>query len=159
MKYWLIATYKINENKKVEVNLLNQKLDYYLPKIYTKKINSITKKEIFFPGYIFIESNQEKYQSIKYTKGIKRIIKFGKNIPCLNENEINAIQAIEKESQLQPIGSKIRIGQNSFVSQGSFKGNMVKIASLPSKQRIEVMINFLGSSRKVNLMTTDLVFS
>ena len=39
-KNWLVATYKINEVRRVESNLLNQKFDYYLPKITTKKINS-----------------------------------------------------------------------------------------------------------------------
>ena len=36
-KIWLIALYKINEVKRVEKNLLNQKFDYYLPKITKKK--------------------------------------------------------------------------------------------------------------------------
>ena len=39
-KKWLIASYKTNEVKRVESNLLNQNFDYYLPKITIKKINS-----------------------------------------------------------------------------------------------------------------------
>ena len=55
MKYWHVATYKLNEIKRVETNLLNQKFDYYLPKITTKKINSSPIEKILFPGYIFIK--------------------------------------------------------------------------------------------------------
>ena len=34
---WLVALYKINEIKKLESNLINQKFDNYLPKITIKK--------------------------------------------------------------------------------------------------------------------------
>jgi hypothetical protein len=47
-KKWLVATYKINEVKRVESNLLNQKFDYYLPKITIKKINANPKWKCFF---------------------------------------------------------------------------------------------------------------
>ena len=78
MKYWHVATYKLNEIKRVETNLLNQKFDYYLPKITTKKINSSPSEKILFPGYIFIKISSKNFTSLKYTKGIKNIVKFGK---------------------------------------------------------------------------------
>ena len=84
MKYWHVATYKLNEIKRVETNLLNQKFDYYLPKITTKKINSSPIEKILFPGYIFIKISSKNFTSLKYTKGIKNIVKFGKNIPYIS---------------------------------------------------------------------------
>ena len=75
-KNWLIATYKTNELKRVESNLLNQKFDYCLPKITTKKINSNSKVEVLFPGYIFVNTGFENYSALKYTMGIKNIIKL-----------------------------------------------------------------------------------
>ena len=74
MKYWHVATYKLNEIKRVETNLLNQKFDYYLPKITTKKINSSPIEKILFPGYIFIKISSKNFTSLKYTKGIKNIV-------------------------------------------------------------------------------------
>ena len=81
-KNWLVATYKINEVRRVESNLLNQKFDYCLPKITIKKINSNPKVEVLFPGYIFVNTSFENYSALKYTMGIKNIIKFGDNISC-----------------------------------------------------------------------------
>ena len=63
MKYWLVATYKINEIKSVESNLINQSFEYYLPKMVTKKHNSNPKEEVMFPGYIFIKTDIDKYSS------------------------------------------------------------------------------------------------
>ena len=158
MKYWLVATYKINEIEKAERNLSNQNFDYYLPKIKVKKSNSNLGEEILFPGYVFIKTRPEDYSLIKYTKGIKKIVKFGKNIPHLSDNEINSVKSIEKISNSKPITSKINIGQESEVTDGPFKGTIVKICSLPSKDRIEVLLSILGSSRRVSILEKDLVF-
>ncbi len=158
MKYWLVATYKINETEKVERNLSNQNFDYYLPKIKVVKPSSNPKEEVLFPGYIFINTRLEDYSSIKYTKGIKKVIKFGNNIPHLTDNEIKIMQSIEKLSQSKPISTKINIGQEAIVSNGPFKGTLVKICSLPSKGRIEVMLTMLGNWRKVKILKEDLIF-
>ena len=158
MKYWLVATYKINEIKRAENNLSNQKFDYYLPKIKVKKSSSYLGEEILFPGYVFIKTRLEEYSLIKYTKGIKKIVKFGKNIPCLTDNEINSIKSIEKLSNSKPLTPKISIGQESEVTDGPFKGTLVKICSLPLKDRIEVLLSILGSSRRVSILKKDLVF-
>ena len=65
MKHWFVATYKINETKRVESNLSNQNFDYYLPKINVVKPNSNPVEEVLFPGYIFINTGIEDYSSIK----------------------------------------------------------------------------------------------
>ena len=157
MKYWFVATYKINEIKRAESNLLIQNFEYYLPKIKVKKSNSTLKEEILFPGYVFIKTRYEDYLLIKYTKGIKKVVKFGKNIPRLTDDEVNSIRTIEKLSNLKPITSRIKIGQEATVVDGPFKGNLVKICSLPSKDRIEVLLTFLGYLRRINILKEDLM--
>ena len=158
MKNWFVATYKINEIEKAERNLSNQNFDYYLPKMKIKKSDTNLKEEVLFPGYIFINTRLEDYSLIKYTKGIKKVVKFGRSIPCLTDNEIKSIQSIEKLSYLEPITPTINIGQEAVVADGPFKGTSVKICSLPSKNRIEVLLTFLGSLRRVNILNKDLVF-
>ena len=157
MKHWFVATYKINETKRVESNLSNQNFDYYLPKINVVKPNSNPVEEVLFPGYIFINTGIEDYLSIKYTIGIKKVIKFGNSIPHLTDNEIKSIQSIEKLSQSKPISSKIKIGQEALVADGPFKGTLVKICSLPSKGRIEVLLTMLGYLRRVKIFKEDLI--
>lgn len=158
MKYWLVATYKINELKRLELNLSNQNFNYYLPKIVIKKINSSYKEEVMFPGYIFIQSNIDKFSSLKYTKGIKNIIKFGKNISFMTDNEIRSINKLEESSRLEPIISEPHIGQEVIIKNGSLKGNLAKICSLPSKNRIEILLYFLGSLRRITISEENLEF-
>jgi transcriptional antiterminator RfaH len=157
-KKWIIALYKSNEVKKIESNLSNQKFDFYLPKITIKKINANPKVEVLFPGYIFINTSLENYSALKYTKGIKNIIKFGDNISCLSSREIEAMQMAEERSKIDPVASQIQIGQDVMIAKGSLSGSIVKVCSLPSKERVEVFLNFLGSVRRVNISEKDLIF-
>ena len=157
-KKWLVASYKNNEVNRVTCNLINQNFDFYLPKITTRKINFNPKVEVLFPGYIFVNTSIEKYSDLKYTMGIKNIIKFGDNISCISHEDIKSMQMAEETSKLDPVAQQIQIGQNATISKGSLKGMMVKICSLPSKERVDVFFNFLGSMRRVNISENDLIF-
>jgi len=156
-KKWLIASFKINEVKRLEINLLKQKFDYYLPKIITKNINSSPKEEVLFPGYIFVNTSHENYSALKYTMGIKYIIKFGNNISCISNEDIKAMQMVEETSKIDPVASQMQIGQDAVISRGSLKGSMVKICSLPSKERVGVLLTFFGSIRRVTILEKDLI--
>ena len=156
MNTWLVASYKINEASRLELNLQNQKFDYYLPKIVLEKFNTNSKEELMFPGYIFINTNLKNYAALKYTKGIKKILKFGENIPSMSKDDIDAIMKIEDESKNKPISTIYTMGQEVVIKEGSFKGNLVKICSLPAAKRIDILINILGSKRKVNIALEDL---
>ena len=153
---WLIALYKVNEVEILKRNLLNQKLDYYLPTVTKKKLNSTLKEEILFPGYIFVKAGTTNYSSLKYTMGIKNILRFGNYIPSISEEDIKAIQMIEKKSKAYPVPLEIKIGQEAFVANGALKGNIVRICSLPSKKRVSVLLVFLGSMRKTFIPLKDL---
>jgi len=157
-KKWLIALYRSNEIKRVVSNLSNQNFDFYLPKITTKKINANPKVEVLFPGYIFVNTSFENYSALKYTMGIKNIIKFGDNISCISSEEIEVMQMVEKTSKIDPVASQIQIGQDVIIVKGSLIGNIVKVCSLPSKERVGVLLNFLGSVRRVSIPEKDLIF-
>jgi len=157
IKNWIVATYKTNEVKRVESNLLNQKFNYYLPKITINKTNSNPKVEVLFPGYIFVNTSFENYSALKYTMGIKNIIKFGDNISRISDEEIKAMEMVEEASKVDPIVSQIQIGQDALISNGSFKGSIVKICSLSSKKRVGVLLSFLGTMRKVIIPENDLI--
>ena len=156
MNNWLVASYKLNEVARLELNLQNQSFDYYLPKIVLKKLNSNHKEELMFPGYIFINTDPANYAALKYTKGIKNILKFGKSIPTMSKDDIEGIMKIECESKNNPISTKYIIGKEVVIKGGSLKGNLVKICSLPSAKRVNIFIHLLGSKRQVNISIEDL---
>ena len=156
MKVWIVATYKNNELKRVKDNLQNQDLEYYHPKINTKKYNLTPKEEPLFPGYIFIYSCIKNYSKIKYTRGISKVIRFNNNIATLEDDEIFELKKIESESFSKPIIQKIFVGQEATMSEGPLKGSFISIASLPNKDRVNIFIHILGKKRKVTASLNEI---
>lgn len=115
-------------------------------------------EEVLFPGYVFIKSSFKNYSVINNTIGIKKIIKFGKNISFITDEEIKKMQTLEETSKLEPVTKNIKLGQEALIAKGSLRGNIVKICSLPSKKRIDVLLSIFGSIRKVSIAESDLVF-
>ena len=68
------------------------------------------------------------------------------------------MQMVEKTSKSTPLLRQLKIGQDAFVKKGSLKGNIVKICSLPSKERVGILLHFLGSVRRVLISEKDLIF-
>ena len=114
--------------------------------------------EVLFPGYIFVNTSLENYSALKYTIGIKNIIKFGDNISHISDEEIEAMQMAEETSKIDPVASQIKIGQDVMIANGSLSGSIVKVCSLPSKERVGVLLSFLGSMRRVTIPEKDLLF-
>jgi transcription antitermination factor NusG len=63
---------------------------------------------------------------------------------------------MEELSKLDPILPNFKIGQYTEILSGSLKGTIVKICSLPSKDRVNVLLCFLGSLRNVSIHQNDL---
>ena len=156
MKIWMVATYKINQLKRLQENLQNQDFNFYNPTINIVKDTLSSIEEPLFPGYIFIYANLDNYQKIKYTKGISNIIKFDKNIATLTEEEILEIKKIEKNSITDPIIQKIYIGQEGTMVEGPLKGSLISIASLPKNERINIFVHILGTKRKINTSLSEI---
>ena len=111
-----------------------------------------------FPGYIFIKTIIDRYSSVKYTRGIKNIIKFGENISYMADHEIKSIKLAEKSLRRKPLIQEIKIGQEVDIKNGAFKGNIGKICTLPSKQRVGILIHLLGAKRRIYIPENDLAY-
>ena len=48
--------------------------------------------ELLFPGYVFVNTSLDNYSALKYTAGIKNIIKFGEKIACMSSEDIKRMQ-------------------------------------------------------------------
>jgi len=158
MKVWIVATYKKNELKRLENNLLSQGFNYFNPVINIKSHNHRFKEEPMFPGYIFINADIENYQKIKYTKGISSVIRFNKNIAIVEDDEIDELRKIQHDSFTEPISPKVFIGQEAVLTNGPLKGALVTIASMPRNDRVNIFIHILGTKRKISAFLKEIKF-
>ena len=149
--YWNVVRFKQNEISRLEQNLKRQKFIFYIPKISYKSISKQVKLKALFPGYCFIKNinNSINLNSLKYTRGVVSIVKFGSNYPSIHGDMIAEIQNIEKKSRDNPIENKLEIGDKVVIKKGLFKDHISEIVSLSSDERVTIFLNFLGS--KTNL--------
>ena len=68
------------------------------------------------------------------------------------------MQMAEETSKINPVASQIKIGQDVIIAKGSLAGSIVKVCSLPSKERVGILLHFLGSTRRVTILEKDLIF-
>jgi hypothetical protein len=68
------------------------------------------------------------------------------------------MQVAEERSKIDPVALQIQIGQDVMIAKGSLTGSIVKVCSLPYKERVGVLLSLLGSMRRVTILKTDLTF-
>ena len=68
------------------------------------------------------------------------------------------MQVAEKKSKIHPLDLQIKIGQDVMIVKGSLAGSIVKVCSLPSNERVRILLSFLGSIRRVTIPEKDLIY-
>ncbi|MDA9868438.1 hypothetical protein N9D67_01140 [Gammaproteobacteria bacterium] len=156
-KGWLVVRYKINEKLRFERNLLNQNFEFYIPKVFTNTQKNGNQKagkraEVLFPGYGFVQLAKLNIHALKYTFGIRDIIRFGDQYAIAQNSMIIQLKELECSSKNQPISLK-HLAKDDIVTitSGPFRGYISKILASPLKDRATILISLLGSDRTLTI--------
>jgi transcriptional antiterminator RfaH len=123
--------------------MLNQGFDCFIPKV--KVIKNNKKREMnLFPGYGFAYIDPSKLSSLKYTKGIKTVLRQGKGYASISSADISNLILHCENTLTNPIINKPKIGDTIKINKGAFKNNLAQVIGLKGKDRIELMLNFLS---------------
>ena len=152
MKRWYLVYSHFNQESKAEEHLLNQKFECISFKTIKHKKG---KKEtsLIFPRYLFVSFDIEKdnWQKISYTRGVKSLISSNTIPIAVPTKVIDNIKLLQTKSgvinpfQIFPLykGKKIKI------IDGPFKGKECSFLKMNSKERVLVLLNFLGNIFKI----------
>jgi len=109
--------------------------------------------EAMFPGYLFakfVYSTQ--HRSVESSNGVRGILRFGQHLATLPENTVIALQTRAGAEEVVTIDSSLKIGQPVHIVEGPFRGLEVVITQvLPAKERIRVLLEFLGRSMETEV--------
>ncbi len=150
---WFTVRFKVNELIKFERNLKNQNFNYYIPRFTKRLSDHKTKTLALFPGYGFVKGNNENIGSLKYTRGLIDILKFGNSYASIDNETIEDVRKIEKSTALKPIDKNLKIGDEISIKTGPFKDYISKVISMPAKDRVTVLLSLLGSDKNIVLPT------
>jgi transcriptional antiterminator RfaH len=109
--------------------------------------------EAMFPGYLFakfVYSTQ--HRAVESSHGVRGIVRFGQHLATLPEDTVIALQSKVGADEVVTVDSSLKIGQAVQMIEGPFRGLEVVITQvLPAKERIRVLLDFLGRSLEMEV--------
>ena len=157
-KSWVVIKYNLSNEIRLIDNLHNQNFIYYFPKINIKK-NSQSILLNLFPGYAFVQYEENKIHTLNYTKGLNYVLKFGLEYSVLDNHYIDDIKEVQESSMKLPISIKPKLNSDAIIKVGPLKGRVIKIIGFKAKDRITVMYNLLGRNLALDVESENIKFN
>jgi len=161
-KKWYLLQCKPGQTQRALENLQRQQYDCYLPLHSVERIRRgkrQTLSEPLFPGYLFIhlDSIQDNWMPIRSTRGVQRLVAFGKQLPttlpdALIEGIRDRCEAIPHQPLIEP-GSRVRI------CEGSFKDMEAIFLSQDGDERVILLLTLLQREARITLPLTQVTLS
>ena len=104
--------------------------------------------EAMFPGYLFTEFiYPTMHRAVEHSSGVQGIVHFGDYLATIDPRIVAALQEKAGEEEIITIHDELAAGQSVHIAEGPFQGLEAVITQvLPAKQRIRVLLEFLGRS-------------
>jgi len=115
--------------------------------------------EAMFPGYLFARfSYPTQRRAVESSHGVRGIVRFGDGLATLPEDTVMALQSHAGADEVVTIDTSLKIGQSVNIIDGPFLGLEVVITQvLPAKERIRVLLDFLGRSMEIDVSTAKVL--
>ena len=104
--------------------------------------------EAMFPGYLFARFVYvDMYRQVRAAHGITNIVHFGEHVAILPESAVAAMRETSGEEEIIVFEPELSTGDVVTVTEGPFQGLAAVVTQLlPAKERVKVLIEFLGRS-------------
>jgi transcriptional antiterminator RfaH len=111
-----------------------------------------------FPGYLFARFNFALWHRlIKQTTGITGFVQFGDRLALLPDNLVSEIRDRSGADEILEVSHLPEPGQQVRVASGPFEGAEALVTRLlATRDRVEILMEWLGRSLPTEVATTDL---
>jgi transcriptional antiterminator RfaH len=115
--------------------------------------------EPLFPGYLFarftLPSLLRRVQSLR---GVRGVVHFGHRWPSIPDPVIAELRSVVGNAEIKTLSTDLNVGDAVEVATGVFQGFQALVARvIPRRQRVFVLLDFLGRQTAVELDTHQLV--
>jgi transcriptional antiterminator RfaH len=141
--------------RKLNIEVLNPRIRF---KRLTKYgVAPVT--EAMFPGYLFARFDLRTcLPRVQYAPGVKHVVHFGARWPKVPDAVIEDIRRRLGHEELHEVPDELVPGQTVQIAVGAFHGLEAVISQvLPGRQRVLVLLDFLGRQATVELETNNVV--
>lgn len=137
-------------------------IEVFLPRIrYRRKTRQgvawVT--EALFPGYLFARFNwQTSLRQVNHARGIRGVVHFGERWPTVPPAIIEALRQAVGTNELNIIPMAFAPGDTVQIAAGTLRGlHAVITRVMPSRERVAVLMEFLGQQTTVELPTDSII--
>jgi transcriptional antiterminator RfaH len=153
---WYLVQSRPQQAERAEENLQRQGYTVYHPKFTVERIRrgrKVEREESLFPNYLFIRLQRwvDNWYPLRSTRGVARLVSFGKEPLPVQEQLIQAIQARIEQGATQPAFTP---GQPVEITEGAFKGLDAIFKAQKDEQRVLLLIELLHRQHTVQLPLT-----
>ena len=132
-------------------------IDVFCPRVrYCKstKRGKVWFVESMFPGYIFVKFDL--YRSLRAVNGahaVSRVIRFADHFSVISDSVIADLRTnFDQETELITVHQTLVEGDEVEVAEGALRGATAVVTKiLPGKDRVRILLEFLGGSREVEV--------
>ncbi len=116
--------------------------------------------EALFPGYIFAEFDfLQDHRNVHYAHGIVGVVHFGDKYPSLDAETIASLRDFDRGSgEILTAEPSLAKGDAVRVGEGVFRGTTATVSAvLPARDRVKILVEFLGGLKEVELPRSALL--
>lgn len=158
MNKWFVAYTQPLKEMVAKHHLQEQGYGVYLPMFKKTRRHARRVDEVLqplFPRYIFVELDLEidGWRSVNGTRGVGYLLLNDGRPVIMPTPIIQALQSQENEQGILPISCVETFvkGQKLRIVDGSFKDQLAVFEKMDDKQRVQLLLNFLGRETKIAL--------
>jgi len=134
-----------------EINLNNQKIEYFLPRFTCGKREG----KVIFPGYIFIKPKTgDTFQSIRSTRGVSDFVRFEMAFANVSDETIDDLKkVVDVMNDRMDQTNRHQKADEVFIKSGPFKDFNAIVEKYEADQSVIVLINFLRYQQRVKIQS------
>ena len=152
---WYLLKVKPRMEEMTEINLNNQRIEYFLPRFTCDKREG----KVIFPGYIFIKPKKgDTFQSIRSTKGVSDFVRFEMAFAKASDEKIDDLKKLVDvmNDRMDQI-NRHQKADEVFIKSGPFKGFNAIFEKYDKDKSAIVLINFLRHQQRVKIRSEMIV--
>ena len=137
-------------------------VDVYLPRIrfrrHTRR-GPVWVTEALFPNYLFARFDwKTSLTKVHYAPSVSGVIHFASRWPTVPDSVVEELRQTIGENQVHVIDTSVAAGDEVQVAEGAFHGLKAVVAHvMPARQRVTVLLDFLGRQTAVELPQTAVI--
>ena len=153
---WYVIQTKPGDERRVEIHLLNQEIDPFLPFLEAHQYQGgkiIKRVKPLFPNYLFARLDLGlHYYKVKWTRGVSKILGNGDGPIPVSEKVVQEIRKRAGEDNLVRLEEELREGDPVRITSGPFKDlRGIFHRRMSDNGRVKILLSLIGVDIPVQL--------